>query len=63
MSLPAEIHAKNQDFTLISQAFGKLKEEYPELNHVRITANGDIVFDTKICTILRRVGYVVGLYF
>lgn len=46
--------AKSQDQVHIDQTLLKLKAEFPEINHLRITG-GDITLDTKPNTFLRRL--------
>ena len=50
-----KINPKPQDLPLIQQAFLKVKEEYPELDHVHMQVNnGRLILDTKKNTLHRR---------
>ena len=55
-SIHPKVAFKPQDMPYVQEAFAKVKEEFPELNHVRFTADC-IVADTKKNTFRRRFSH------
>lgn len=50
-----EFIVKKEDLPLLQTVFNRLKDEYPQLNHVRVTGLGEVIFDTKKNTFWRRL--------
>lgn len=46
---------REEDLPLLQTVFNRLKQEYPQLDHVRLNSVGTIIFDTKKNTFWRRL--------
>ncbi len=56
-----DVQAIQRDMPLLQKVFEKLKEQYPELDHIRVHSQGSVIVDTKPNNWWRRNISAAGL--